>query len=126
MDVIRSAVLEEDPVPVLFTRSELAMIRELMEWYGCSFNDTVRNAIRIDHKHIRSQMTDAGINGELYPYTFWLNDEDEKRLKRIAKTSRDSGISYDEVVSEALMWYHDCLTVCDKLSKVYENNTEVK
>lgn len=45
-------------------------------------------------------MTDAGINGELYPFTFWISEEDYRRLTRIMEKT---GVTSEDVVIRAAL-----------------------
>lgn len=45
-------------------------------------------------------MTDAGIDGKLYPFTYWLSEEDDRRLMRIMEVTGVTDES--EIVAAAL------------------------
>ena len=45
-------------------------------------------------------MTDAGIDGKLYPFTFWLSEEDWKRLTRIMEKT---GVTSEDAVMRAAL-----------------------
>lgn len=49
-------------------------------------------------------MTDAGINGELYPFTFWISEEDWARLERLARRLK---IPEDDVIGVVSKFYEE-------------------
>lgn len=61
-------------------------------------------------------MSDAGLDGNLWPITLWLRSEDEERLERLAEKLDISG---DEVVRKALEYYEELIEVNDKIEKYW-------
>ena len=49
-------------------------------------------------------MTDAGIDGERFPYTFWISDETDDRLDRLSDAL---DISADQVLELAVRIFED-------------------
>lgn len=52
-------------------------------------------------------MTDAGIDGKLYPFTYWLTEEDDRRIDWIVE--KTGAKSADEAVASALKFYKGAL-----------------
>lgn len=56
-------------------------------------------------------MTDAGIDGKLYPFTFWISEEDWKRLERLACRLK---ISEDDVIGVVSKFYEEAADAVSK------------